>query len=98
VPHTDLVVRKNRIFKDINESMGLIYNPKHKWHYKFGQQADEVLVFKQFDNFGRARACPHTAFKDEEFEGEEHAPRESIEIRALLLWPEHESVCVESKI
>jgi hypothetical protein len=76
--------------------MGLVYNPKHKWHYKFGQQPDEVLIFKQFDNFGRARACPHTAFVDEEFENSD--ARESIEIRALLLWPDHESVTVESKI
>jgi hypothetical protein len=66
--------------------MGLRYSPKHKWYYKFAQQPDEVLVFKQFDNFGAVRACPHTAFKDEEFEDRE--ARESIEVRALLLWPE----------
>jgi hypothetical protein len=76
--------------------MGLKYSPKHKWHYKFAQQPDEVLIFKQFDNFGQARACPHTAFVDKEFE--DAAPRESIEIRALLLWPEHDSVIAESKI
>jgi hypothetical protein len=60
--------------------MGLIYSPKHKWHYKFAQQPDEVLIFKQFDNFGKARACPHTAFVDKEFEDAD--ARESIEIRA----------------
>jgi hypothetical protein len=66
--------------------MGLKYSPKHKWYYKFAQQPDEVLVFKQFDNFGSARACPHTAFVDKEFE--DANARESIEVRALLFWPD----------
>lgn len=67
--------------------MGLKFSLKHKWYYKFAQQPDEVLVSKQFDNFGRGRACPHTAFRDEEAEdgGE---TRESIEVRAMLFWPE----------
>lgn len=66
--------------------MGLKYSPKHRWHYKFAQQPDEVLVFKQFDNYGRVRACPHSAFEDEEFEDGE--ARESIEVRAILFWPD----------
>lgn len=66
--------------------MGLKYSPVHKWYYKFAQQPDEVLVFKQFDNFGSVRACPHTAFVDKEFEDAD--ARESIEVRALLLWPD----------
>jgi hypothetical protein len=66
--------------------MGVIHNPNHRWLYKFGQQPDEVLLFKQADNYGRARACPHTAFIDKEYENE--APRESIELRALLMWPD----------
>lgn len=85
-----MVVRANRWFKDIRESMGLKPGEGHRWYYKFGQGADDVLIFKQFDNHGRARACPHTAFVDEEFEDGD--PRESIEIRALLMWPDDESV------
>jgi hypothetical protein len=92
VPHTDLVVRRNRIFKDINESMGVIHSPKHQWYYKFAQQPEDVLVFKQFDNFGSARACPHTAFMDDEFENDQSPARESIEIRALLIWPDDANV------
>ena len=57
----------------------------HKWYYKFAQKP----VFKQFDNFGKARACPHSAFVDPEFEDAE--PRESIEVRAILAWPEDDS-------
>jgi hypothetical protein len=60
------------------------------------QQPDEVLIFKGYDNHGGARVCPHSAFKDDEFEDGE--PRESIEIRALLLWPDHESVRKGAKL
>jgi hypothetical protein len=42
--------------------MGIRPNPSvHKWYYKFAQTADEVLVFKQFDNLampGRAHIQP----------------------------------------
>ncbi|KAJ5676110.1 hypothetical protein N7462_009007 [Penicillium macrosclerotiorum] len=82
-----LVVRANRWLTEIRESMGIRPNPTvHKWYYKFAQTANEVLVFKQFDNFGDARACPHSAFIDPEYEDAE--PRESIEVRAILLWPD----------
>lgn len=86
VPATDFVFRPGRVFQDVNESMLVKYNPKHKWYYKFAQQPDEVLVFKQYDNYGKVRACPHTAFTDEEFEDGEMG-RESIEVRVLLFWP-----------
>lgn len=62
----------------------------HKWYYKFGQAADEVLVFKQWDNIGSVRACPHSAFIDQEYEDAD--PRESIEVRAILLWPDVDTV------
>ncbi|KAF1988840.1 hypothetical protein K402DRAFT_327789 [Aulographum hederae CBS 113979] len=94
VPHSDLVIRQNRWMKDIRESMGLVPNDAHRWYYKYGQGPDDVLIFKQFDNHGKARACPHTAFVDDEFE--DAAPRESIELRAILMWPEHESVLAGS--
>ncbi|KAF2672281.1 hypothetical protein BT63DRAFT_398552 [Microthyrium microscopicum] len=93
VPASDLVVRQNRWFKEIRESMGIRPNKGHKWYYKYKQEREDVLIFKQSDNHGRARACPHTAFEDEEFKDAE--PRESIELRAILLWPEHESVEIE---
>ncbi|QDS76171.1 hypothetical protein FKW77_007758 [Venturia effusa] len=86
VAPTDLVTRQARIFKDINEALSLKYSPAHKWYYKFAQQPDEVLVFKQFDNYGKTRGCPHAAFKDEEFVDREG--RESIEVRALCFWPD----------
>jgi hypothetical protein len=96
VPHADLVVRPNRWFKEIRESMGIRPSARHRWCYKFAQQPEDVLIFKQSDNHGPARACPHTAFVDKEFESAD--ARESIEIRAFLLWPEHESVMYEPKL
>jgi len=89
VPSKDLVVRANRWFKEIRESMGIIANPQHQWYYKFAQKPEEMLLFKQYDNHGKARACPHSAFIDPEHE--DSYPRESIEIRAILLWPDDES-------
>lgn len=90
VPHTDLCPRPYRSFQEIRETVAIKPNPNHRWCYKFEQAADEVLIFKGYDNHGTSRVCPHSAFKDEEFEDGE--ARESIEIRALLLWPDHESV------
>lgn len=91
VPPEDLVIRANRWLTEIRESMGIRPNPTvHKWYYKFAQAPNEVLVFKQFDNFGSARACPHSAFIDPDYE--EAEPRESIEVRAILLWPNDKSV------
>jgi len=56
----------------------------HKWHYLNQQTPEEVLLIKCFDSKtdGRARRVPHSAFVDEEREG--FAPRESIEVRALV--------------
>jgi hypothetical protein len=90
VPHTDLCPRPYSSFQDVRETVAIKPNPNHRWCYKFAQTADEVLIFKGYDNHGTSRVCPHSAFKDEEFEDGE--PRESIEIRALLLWPDHASV------
>jgi hypothetical protein len=44
------------------------------------------LIFKGFDSHGEVRACPHSAFVDKDHENGEL--RESIEIRALLIYDE----------
>lgn len=59
-------------------------NPKHEWFFKYRQTPEDVLLFKGFDTHGDARACPHSAFVDEEEKDKE--VRESIEIRALLIY------------
>ncbi|KAH6662021.1 hypothetical protein B0J14DRAFT_663003 [Halenospora varia] len=68
---------------------GETYSVKHaegqKWYYAEGLRPEEVLLIKCFDSVdkeGWARRVPHSAFVDEEREGEEG--RESIEVRALV--------------
>jgi hypothetical protein len=58
----------------------------HKWYYMSKQEPDEVLIFKCFDSKtdGRARRVPHSAFIDEEYQGE--SARQSIEVRALVFY------------
>jgi hypothetical protein len=70
------------------ETLSVRAAPGHKWHYLFKQTPEEVLLIKCFDSKvdGRARRVPHTAFVDEEFEGE--SKRESIEVRALVFHPD----------
>ena len=68
------------------EVFEVLYNPAHAWTYFHAMQFDEVLLFKQYDSQdGVARYTPHAAF--------EHPatpagtpPRESIEIRCLLIY------------
>ena len=51
----------------------------------YEQSPEEVLAFKIYDSkTDVARRVVHSAFVDEEFKDEE--PRESIEVRALVLY------------
>jgi len=63
-------------------------NGQHKWYYLHKQTPSEVTFIKCFDSKtdGRARRVPHSAFVNEEYEGE--ASRESIEVRALVFHPD----------
>jgi hypothetical protein len=59
--------------------------------YKNEQKPDEVLMIKCYDSWtkeGLARRAPHCAFKDPERDGEEWGNRESIEIRAVVVYDE----------
>jgi hypothetical protein len=62
---------------------------RHRWYYKGGQRPDEVLFIKCFDSAeeaGLARRTPHCAFRDAEHD--EAESRESVEVRAVLLFGE----------
>ncbi|KUI62393.1 Uncharacterized protein in dcmA 3'region [Cytospora mali] len=60
-------------------------NSAHRWFFKYKQQPDEVMVIKCFDSSESvARRVPHSAFKDRDHDEEPH--RESIEVRAILLY------------
>lgn len=79
---TDLVY-PNRV----GETYSFTYNPNHKWFYFPNMQRDEALLLKCYDSKedGRARFTAHTSFEDPT-SPPDAAPRESIEVRALIFF------------
>ena len=67
------------------ETYSVKYNPNHRWFYFSEMTADEALLLKCYDSAddGRTRFGPHTAFTDPATP-KDVAPRESIELRALV--------------
>ncbi|KAH8883272.1 hypothetical protein GQ53DRAFT_882826 [Thozetella sp. PMI_491] len=89
VPDSDLIPTPF-IFPGLNaETFSVLYNPAHRWYFKYGLTPGEVLFIKIFDSKtdGRARRVPHTAFEDPSTSPEAPA-RESIEVRALVFHPD----------
>ena len=80
---TDLVYRDR-----VGETLGFLFNPKHRWYYFPRMQRNEAILLKCYDskNDGRARFTAHTSFEDPSSPANA-APRESIEVRALVFWP-----------
>ncbi|KZT08510.1 uncharacterized protein LAESUDRAFT_69777 [Laetiporus sulphureus 93-53] len=70
------------------ETLGVKYNPSHRWKYLRGMEPDELVLIKCFDSKtddGTALLTPHTAFPDPSTP--EDAPyRESIELRLLVFY------------
>ncbi|CAH0208965.1 hypothetical protein SRABI118_01934 [Massilia sp. Bi118] len=68
------------------EIFEVLHNPAHAWTYFHGMQFDEVLLFKQYDSAeGMACYTPHAAFAHPATPPGT-PPRESIEIRCLLIF------------
>jgi len=62
------------------------HNPAHRWLYYRDMRADEVLVFRSYDNFPTWRAgVPHSAFDDPSCP-RGGAPRMSIEARVFAIY------------
>jgi hypothetical protein len=82
----DLVATELRYPSRTGQIYQLAYNPAQRWSYFHELQADEALVFKQYDSDpARPRLTPHGAFRHP------HTPatapaRESIEVRCLALF------------
>jgi hypothetical protein len=66
----------------------LSFSSNHLWSYFPLMQHDEIVLFKTFDSMedGRARFTFHSAFTDPNTAAEA-PPRESIEVRALVVFP-----------
>jgi hypothetical protein len=71
------------------EIFALFYNEAHRWFYAPVMIRDEALLLKCFDSMhdGRARFMPHTSFEDPTTPTEK-LPRESIELRTLVFFPD----------
>ena len=69
----------------VGETYSVTFDPEHRWYYVPDMRADEVLLLKCYNSKtdGRARFAPHTAFTDPTTPPDA-APRESIELRALV--------------
>ena len=77
------------VYRDkVGEVYRFTYNPRHRWFYFPLLAHNEAILLKCYDSKedGRARFSAHTAF-DDPTSGPDAAPRESIEVRALVFWP-----------
>lgn len=86
------VARSDLVAADIvyptrtGEIFEVLHNPAHAWTYFPAMRFDEVLVFKQYDSLdGMPCFTPHAAFAHPDTPPAT-PPRESIEIRCLLIF------------
>jgi hypothetical protein len=82
-------VPSDLIYRDkVGETYRFTYNPNHRWFYFPRLERNEVILLKCYDSKedGRARFTAHSAFEDPT-SAPDAAPRESIEVRALVFWP-----------
>jgi hypothetical protein len=85
-------VPSDLVYRDkIGETYRFIYNPNHRWFYFPRLEKKEVILLKCYDSneAGGARFTAYTAFEDPT-SSPDAAPRESIEVRALVFWPSKE--------
>jgi hypothetical protein len=86
---TDDIVPIDLVYRDrVGEIYGFLYNSKHRWYYFPRLERSEPILLKCYDSKedGRARFTAHTSFDDPN-SPQDAAPRESIEVRALIFWP-----------
>ncbi len=84
------VVASDLVYRDrVGEVYAITYNPEHQWFYFPQMQTDEALFIKCFDSAedGRARFAAHTGF-DDPTSPPDAPPRESIELRTFVFYPE----------
>ena len=73
--------------RHVGQIYSLRYSPKHRWFYVADMQPSEVLLFKCYDFLEDvARFTPHTGFTNPSCPTE-FVPRESIEVRTLVVYP-----------
>ena len=87
----DWLIAERRYPHRVGQTYRLKYNPKHRWFYFPRLERNEAILLKCYDSKedGRARFTAHTSFEDPA-SAPDAAPRESIEVRALVFWPEQD--------
>ena len=88
----DDFVPSDLVYPDkVGETYRFKHNPNHRWFYFPHMERNEAILLKCYDSKedGRARFTAHTSFEDPTSLSEA-APRESIEVRALVFWPEQD--------
>ena len=85
---TEDIVPMDLVYRDrVGEIYGFLYNPKHRWYYFPRVERSEPILLKCYSkDDGRARFTAHTSFDDPN-SPPNAAPRESLEVRALVFWP-----------
>jgi hypothetical protein len=81
------LIATDQVFPDrIGEIYQLAHHPAQRWYYAPRMTPSEILLIKGWDSLddGRARFTPHGAF-DLPNTPESAAPRESIEVRTLVV-------------
>ena len=81
------LIATDQVFPDrVGEIYHLAYHPSQRWYYAPRMTADEALLIKGWDSLedGRTRFTPHGAFELPDTPADA-APRESIEVRTLLI-------------
>jgi hypothetical protein len=89
---TEDFVPSDLIYPDkIGETYRFKHNRNHRWFYFPQMERNEAILLKCYDSKedGRARFTAHSAFEDPT-SAPDAAARESIEVRALIFWPEQE--------
>jgi hypothetical protein len=86
---TDLVATDLVYPHRTGETYSLAFNADHRWFYFSAMRANEALLLKNYDSATdvRARLAPHTAFDDPTAPADA-PPRESIELRAFVFYPD----------
>jgi len=88
----DDLVPSDLVYRDkVGETYSFLYNPQHRWYWFPRLRPDEALLLKIYDSRedGTARLTAHTAFAlPVDPAGSAPAVRRSIELRALVFWPE----------
>jgi len=84
----DDLVATDLVYPDrVGEVYSVRYNPAHRWFFYSHSRRDEALLIKTYDSLedGTARFSAHSAF-DDPATPIGAAPRESIEVRALVFF------------